>query len=135
MSISSKMPATLKKDDLKTIYTNNSVSIKNRNIDKEVNNIKYQVLQRNNLGHKNYTYNYSYEFDILSINDYFQDILDKLVTVFTDSTIIYNTDVSGSSTSTTYNNSVMSLITNPSRPKYNNSTNKKVNNTIIIDWS
>jgi len=44
MSISSKMPATLKKDDLKTIYTNNSVSIKNRNIDKEVNNKSYREI-------------------------------------------------------------------------------------------
>jgi hypothetical protein len=132
----SVMPKVIKKSDLKEMFDNNSVSLKNRNIDKEVNNIKYQVLQRNNLGHKNYTYEYNYDSDNISINDYFQDILDKLITVFTDITITYTTDVSGSSSSSiTYHNSTMSLIANPSRQKYSNITNKKVNNTITIDWS
>jgi hypothetical protein len=128
-----KIPTIFRKDDLKLISENNSASLKNRFIDKEVNKIKYQVLQQNNLGHKFYTHGYNYNFDEILINDYFADILNKLIIIFPDSEIKYTTDVTSSSDTKIYHNSLMT--SNSSRPTYNNNEKKNANNTITIDWS
>jgi hypothetical protein len=128
------MPATFKKVDLRNLHDTNSVSLKNRFIDKEVNKIKYKVLEQNNLGYKNYVYEYQYVFDgVVSNNDYFNDLLNKLVVVFPDSVIKYTTDISSSSDIKIYNNS--SMTSSSSRPTYSNHEKKNANNTITIDWS
>jgi hypothetical protein len=133
MPTSDKMPATFNKSDLNTIHRNNSSLLKNRLIDKEANNIKYQVLQQNNLGHKTYVHSYTFSYNELLVDDYFADILNKLIIIFPDSTIEYTTNINSSHETKIYNNS--SMTSSSTRPKYINNGNHDVNNTITIDWS
>lgn len=128
------MPTAFNKVDLRNLHNTNSVSLKNRFIDKEVNKIKYKVLEQNNLGYKNYVYEYQYVFDdVVSNNDYFNDLLNRLVAVFPDSVIKYTTDISTPSDIKIYNNS--SMTSSSSRPTYSNPEKRNANNTITIDWS
>ena len=131
--MNNNLPASFYKYQLTDLYAKNSNLIKNRMVDKEVNNIKYQVLEKNNLGHKAYTHNYSYEYDTtLTIDDYFSDILNKLVIAFPDSEISYKTSDEPNN-KIIYNNSSTTNAEN--RRNYSNNGNKKMNNTITIDWT
>lgn len=129
----SNLPTSLYKHDLTNLYARNSNLIKNRMVEKEVNNIKYQVLEKNNFGHKTHTYNYAYEYDsTLTIDDYFNDILQKLVIAFPDSEISYIIS-DEPNYKIIYNNS--STTNAEQRGNYSNNGNKKMNIAITIDWT
>ncbi len=89
--MSSNVPTQIDKEMLRELERNNSSLLKNRNANKAVNDIKYGVLQENNLGNKIFVYEYFFDCDNNSIehDEYFSDILEKLVRVFTDLTITY----------------------------------------------
>lgn len=131
--MSKNIPTSLYKNNLKDLYTQNINLTKNRTVEKEVNNIKYQVLHQNNLGHKTYDHIYEYTYDIIGIDDYFSELLNRLVIAFPDSEITYTTtDVTNGTTSTktTFNNSSINQ-----RPTYANNGNKQMKNVITIDWT
>lgn len=130
----SNIPTSLYKHNLNDLYARNSNLLKNRMVDKEVNIIKYQVLEKNNLGHKSYTHKYDFFYDeTLTIEDYFADILNKLVISFPDSEISYTRSDDDNKTKIIYNNAGTTIV-NINR-NYTNNGNKDITNMITIDWS
>lgn len=146
-----KIPTSLTKTYLKNMYETNKDKNLNRLVDKEFLFIANGVLQQNNLGIKKYTYTYTYTYnESLPINDYFSQILNKVITTFHDSEIyvtstlpIYDSDattivndINGDSEIHRQNIRVLfnqSGIT--SRPNYRNESNADITNTIEINWT
>jgi len=90
--MSTTIPYQLSRNTLLELYNNNSILSKNRLANKAINDIKYGVLQINNLGvNKIYVYEYKFSLDDINTvnNDYFENILLKLPDIFYDSTITY----------------------------------------------
>ena len=90
--MSTTIPYQLSRNTLSELYNNNSILSKNRLANKAINDIKYGVLQINNLGvNKIYVYEYKFSLDDINTvdNDYFENILFKLPDIFYDSTITY----------------------------------------------
>lgn len=91
-----QVPIRFPKDDitqskLTALRSNpNPISEKELKIINEVNEIKYRVLKVNNLGQKLYEHMYFVEHDTnISFPDYFTDILDKLIVIFSQATFHY----------------------------------------------
>ncbi len=88
--MSTTIPEKISKNTLKELFDNHANLYKNRMANKAINDIKYGVLQENNLNKKIYHYRYILRSDESSLNDdYFSNILDKLLYVFENMIIKY----------------------------------------------
>jgi hypothetical protein len=134
--------------ELSEMRRNARTALTNRKLNTEFLLIKNQILGANSRGLTSITYGYSYIYDpVIGANDYFIDLLDKIQTMFPESTINYVINyvinvVSDaepsflpfdvtllSSTKNTYSESTRSLNTPNADQKYNTFTNN-----ITIDW-
>lgn len=157
--MTTNMPKQFFKSTLSELYTNNSSLLKNRLSNKAVNDIKYSVLQENNLGKKNYEYTYTYVNN--PSDEYFEDILTKLQDVFPDSEISYTVSSLSNNTSitvlfnhpelkdenseinfipsysftriTTLYSNILDMV-NPPPTDTDTDTNTIIKNTITINW-
>lgn len=89
--MSTTIPEKISKNTLKELFDNHANLYKNRMANKAINDIKYGVLQENNLNKKIYHYRYILRSDESSLDDddYFSNILDKLLYVFENMIITY----------------------------------------------
>jgi hypothetical protein len=146
-----EIPASLTKTVLRNMYESNKDKNLNRLINKEFLFIANGVLQQNNLGMKKYTYTYTYTYnESLPIDDYFTQILNKVITTFHDSEIhvksslpIYDYDettiVNNHNGDSEIHRQNFPVIVNQigitRRPIYKNELNKDVTNNIEINWT
>ena len=76
--------------ELSEMRRNARTALTNRKLNTEFLLIKNQILGANSRGLTSITYSYSYIYDpVTGANDYFIDLLDKIQTMFPESTINY----------------------------------------------
>ena len=76
--------------ELDLMRRNARTALTNRKLNTEFLLIKNQILGANSRGSTSITYSYSYIYDpVIGANDYFIDLLDKIQTMFPESTINY----------------------------------------------
>jgi hypothetical protein len=140
--------AKLRRNYLNQIYDKDK-NLK-RLINKEIIIITNGVLHQNNLGMKKYNYTYTYTYnDSLPVDDYFSQILNKVIEIFDDSEIhitstlpIYDSNeiniVNNHNGNSNLDRQNSRVLVNQSgiaeRPIYKNELNNDVINTIEINW-